>query len=749
MLFSLSVNGNNREVKCYLESDNWIVQNLNNALETWNSKLSEIWQLLTQSPETFKGGDIWSVMLTIHDALKGIGYGLLVLFFAISVVKTCSSYLDVKKPEHAVKLFIRFALAKGAVGYGLELMMALFSVIQGMVSTIMQNSGFGGDSDVIELPAEMVEKIESVGLLDSIPLWIVTLLGSLFITVLSFIMILTVYGRMFKLYMYTAIAPIPIATFAGEPTQNIGKNFVRSYAGVCMEGAIIALACIIFSVFAASPPAIADSSLSAVNIVWNYVAELIFNLLVLVSLIVVLLISFIFGIIEITVIQTEKNLSRICADGAIFSVFGEYESQLMEAYHIFGLDGSYGTGEFNEDKIIGRMHYYSNKNIDYKINGIQYLTDNKGQAFREQVLTYMEQKYGIGLIEDLAGRTSVWEEESIQGEEIRQVEETILDEFEEIKSSGQSENEGADEEETESEDLAELEENPFQCLEQIERTGILSVAMPKDMPLSGRQIDLDLQASKRSLQTGRGKFPMRKNTDKAKEKLLFNEYIMQNFTQASKENISEYPDSDEKNRSLDYEIEYIISGKSSDKENLESVVTKIFFIRMALNYVYLMGDSVKKSEAMALAATISTLLLIPEAAEAVKQLMLLAWAAGEGVIDIRSLLSGNKVPLVKTSDNWQLTLASLFTLGIGDDGISGADAEEGITYKEYLRAFLFLQPEEETTMRTIDRIEENMRLEQNCEKFRADHCVTKCEIRNKVEIFGDLAYTFPSYYGYE
>ena len=145
----------------------------------------------------------------------------------------------------------------------------------------------------------------------------------------------------------------------------------------------------------------------------------------------------------------------------------------------------------------------------------------------------------------------------------------------------------------------------------------------------------------------------------------------------------------------------------------------------------------------------SDLLLIPEAAEAVKQLILLAWAAGEGVIDIRSLLSGNKVPLVKTSDNWQLTLASLFTLGIGDDGISGADAEEGITYKEYLRAFLFLQPEEETTMRTIDRIEENMRLEQNCEKFRADHCVTKCEIRNKVEIFGDLAYTFPSYYGYE
>lgn len=264
-------------------SDNWIVQNLNNALETWNSKMSEIWQLLTQSPETFKGGDIWAVMLNIHDALIGIGYGLLVLFFAVGVVKTCSSYADMKRPEMAVKMFIRFALSKGAIGYGLELMMALFAIIQGVVSTIMESSGMDGSTQALTIPQEMVESIESVGLLDSIPLWIVTLLGSLLITVLSFIMILTVYGRMFKLYMYTALAPVPLATFAGEPTQNIGKNFVHSYAGVCLEGAIIALACIIFSVFAASPPAVADSSLSAVNIVWNYVAELIFNLLVLVG----------------------------------------------------------------------------------------------------------------------------------------------------------------------------------------------------------------------------------------------------------------------------------------------------------------------------------------------------------------------------------------------------------------------------------------------------------------------------------
>lgn len=263
-------------------SDNWIVQNLNSALQTWGEKLSEIWSLFTQNPETFKGGGIWSVMVNINDALKAIGYGLLVLFFAVGIVKTCGSFTDLKKPEHAVKAFIRFALAQGVVMYGMELMTSIFSIVQGVISTIMAGSGMA-DGSVIQLPAEIIDKVESVGMLESIPLWIVTLLGSLLITVLSFVMILTVYGRMFKLYMYTAIAPLPIASFAGEPTQSVGKNFLRSYAGVCLEGAIIALACIIFSVFAASPPAVGDTSLSAVTIVWNYVGELVFNLLILVG----------------------------------------------------------------------------------------------------------------------------------------------------------------------------------------------------------------------------------------------------------------------------------------------------------------------------------------------------------------------------------------------------------------------------------------------------------------------------------
>ena len=262
-------------------SDNWVVQNLENALETWNSNLSEIWQLLTTSPQEFKGGSIWSVMVNINGAVQAIGLALLVLFFVVGVVRTCGSFTDVKKPEHALKLFIRFAIAKGVITYGLELMLALFNIVQGTISTIMTSAGFGTPNQTT-LPAEMVTTIESCGFFESIPLWAVTLIGGLFITVLSFIMIMTVYGRFFKLYMYTALAPIPLSTFAGEPSQNVGKSFIKSYCAVLLEGAVIVLACIIFSLFASTPPVV-NPDAAAVTQVWAYIGELVFNMLVLVG----------------------------------------------------------------------------------------------------------------------------------------------------------------------------------------------------------------------------------------------------------------------------------------------------------------------------------------------------------------------------------------------------------------------------------------------------------------------------------
>ena len=259
----------------------WVTENLQNALDTWNEKLGEIWQLLMQSPETFRGGSIWTAILDIHDMLQAIGYALLILFFLAGVMKTCGSLSELKRPEQAVRLFIRFILAKGAMTYGTEILVGILSVKQGIMGDIMESTGVGQASGLI-LPQEIVDAIEEVGFLESIPLWFVTLLGGLVVTVISFLLILTVYGRFFKVYLYMAIAPLPIAAFAGEPTQNIGKSYLRSFIGVGMEGVIILLSCMIYSIFAASPPTV-DVTAGAIPMIWSYIGELIFNMLVLVG----------------------------------------------------------------------------------------------------------------------------------------------------------------------------------------------------------------------------------------------------------------------------------------------------------------------------------------------------------------------------------------------------------------------------------------------------------------------------------
>lgn len=216
--------------------------------------------------------------------MQGIGYGLLVLFFAMGVFQTAAGFRELQRPEFAIRHFIRFAAAKVAVGYGMELMTAIFRICNGMVQSVM--GGIGGMvSMTATLPAEIVTAVEDVGFLASIPLWLVSLLGSLLVWVMSFILILTVYGRFFRLYLYTALAPLPLASFAGEGTSSIGKSFIKSYTGVCLEGALVVLSCVIYSAFLSSSSSAVDTSLSAVVMVWQYIGQMAFNMLILTGLV--------------------------------------------------------------------------------------------------------------------------------------------------------------------------------------------------------------------------------------------------------------------------------------------------------------------------------------------------------------------------------------------------------------------------------------------------------------------------------
>ena len=262
-------------------SSNWIVEILQKALGTWSFFLRSIWGLLTTSPADFKGGAIWEIMVNIHEGIKGIAYGLLVLFFVVGVARTTTNFSEIKRPEQALKLFLRFAIAKMVVTYSMDLMQSIFRIIQGIMTQVALSAHTYLDEGV-SLPDSIIGKIESCGFFESIPLWLVSLIGALLITVLSCVLLLTVYSRFFKLYMYTAIAPIPMSSFAGEGTAQVGRQFLKSYAGVCLQGAIIILACIIYSVFAESVPTVDDSA-SAISAVWSYLLELIINMLVLVG----------------------------------------------------------------------------------------------------------------------------------------------------------------------------------------------------------------------------------------------------------------------------------------------------------------------------------------------------------------------------------------------------------------------------------------------------------------------------------
>ena len=258
--------------------------NLQNALDTFNEFLGAVFRTLTQSPEEFRGGSIWDVITDIHAAIQAIALGLLVMFFLAGVVKACGEFNNIKRPEQMFKLFLRFVLAKAAITYGLELLLALLSVAQGLISTIISSSEMTDEYGIglATVPDEVMNAISNIGWWNSFGVWAVTLIGGLVIIVLSFIMLFQVYGRFFKIYMYIAISPIPLSTFAGEPSSGTGKAFIKSFCAVCLEGAIIILAMVIFSAFAAAPPAV-NVDASASIIVWRYIIETTFNLLVLVG----------------------------------------------------------------------------------------------------------------------------------------------------------------------------------------------------------------------------------------------------------------------------------------------------------------------------------------------------------------------------------------------------------------------------------------------------------------------------------
>lgn len=444
------------------------------------------------------------------------------------------------------------------------------------------------------------------------------------------------------------------------------------------------------------------------------------------SLIFVLFVGFIGSVLESVSIQTAKNYRRVDMDRAMQSVFAEYQRELLGTYDIFALDGEYETGGFEFDNIVSRLEYYEAVGMTQELKRMALLTDGGGKQFKEQAVRYMKNKLGVEQAEELLGMSDRWKEQNEQGEAYEEVDNQTTQELEDSLQDGEVSLPGGG--------------SPLENISNIKKSNLLNVVAQNPEQLSVKKMGLDTSVSHRERQKGMGTFSVCQDTEGALSTLFFHQYLLEHFGNAVTPN---------EDGSLSYELEYLLAGKESDRDNLEQVVKKLLLIRSGGNYVYLLTDGIKQAEAEAMAAALCAVVGLPVLTEAVKQALLAAWAFGEAVMDVRALLQGKRTALLKTGETWQLQLSGLKKLGTAEDDRECMDVEGGVEYKDYLRMLLLIQREEDYTMRALDVMEWEIRRILQADTFRIDSCITKMEIASRCSIRRGVEYEFTTCYGYQ
>ena len=331
---------------------------------------------------------------------------------------------------------------------------------------------------------------------------------------------------------------------------------------------------------------------------------------VMTSLMILILMTFAAAILESASLQTSKNIRRADVERSVESVFAEYQKELLEEYDIFGLDGSYETGSYTEDRVLDRMTVFGAIAGENQIEAIRFLSDNEGQEFADQVCRYLENLYGIDMIQDLIGREDEAKEQEEKAIDFQKREEENEKKMDEVLASGGSLEESGEGSEGEI-------ENPLGVLQKLKHRVLTEIVLPRDRVISQKSVEGMAGVSGRTRQEGKGNLPSVEAN--ASEKLYMIAYIPDHFKSYTKA---------EDDRPLEYEQEYLIGGKQNDMENLQIVLNKIRRFRMASNFLYLQTDETKKAEAKVLAGIVSALLGNPGLTEVVAQGVLMAWAYG-------------------------------------------------------------------------------------------------------------------------
>ena len=441
-----------------------------------------------------------------------------------------------------------------------------------------------------------------------------------------------------------------------------------------------------------------------------------------------IVLSLLLVLIEGATIGAVRAQAELVADLGMDSIFAEYHRELLNQYELFFIDSSYGSSNGGVGKTENHLKEYMSYNMNpdadllylgadtllkltnpyLEIGEVSFASDDNGAVWKSQAVQYMKAVYGGDLISTVKGYLN-----TINGNELTTRD--IAGELEEQKSAFEEALAGKEivEYGSESEEGYSYEK-VTDVSDSLLGEGVLALAMPEGSSISGTTIQKNAYISQRitanRANKGIGLHKGAKAADGVDDELIYGEYLMKmcgNYTNVKAQGL------------LAYQLEYILYGKDSDVSNLRTCVERLLALRAVSNFIYLNHDAGKNAEIKVIAAVICTLLLAPELTDMLTYIILAVWALAEAVVDVRSLLDNGKVPLIKTSGDWNLGLTNMFSKDIS----GSANSQNGLSYQDYLRIFLALMDKKDKALRSLDIVEMDIRQTQGNENFRIDQCI--------------------------
>lgn len=434
--------------------------------------------------------------------------------------------------------------------------------------------------------------------------------------------------------------------------------------------------------------------------------------------------SFYFVCLQSVWKQYQRKQAEQAAEAGMFSLFSEYEPHLLKKYDLFCLDTSFGGGVERTDELCSHLWKFTEQNITDASGGPLYglnlqgvniermvrLTDGFGASFFHQAVEVMKEKTGVSAADDWILEDLLQRQGDAEGDTER-----FQEDCNEYEGSVRDYEEEDDEEDDEEEDQS-MDPQARQW-DGLWNEFTLEKAVPGDFPVSEKTVVSETPPSQRELSVGAGK------TAETTEQILQKPWLIRYLCEYMSHAQEMLPERREEGW-LDYQLEYIIAGKTSDSENLSSVIGRLLLIREGANYIFLLTHPELKEKAEALALVLAGMTGNIGLVKSLEQLILLGWAYGESVVEVRQLLGGSELVLMKGTENWQVPLSGLLP-ALNDPGRYDVQVhrQEGIDYETYLSLFLMAGSAEDLCMRALDVIEGEVSRMEGCQNLHLDHCV--------------------------